>query len=127
MPHVTKIPRKPEGVGAEIKALASGGEMGVIIGLDLMEGQEHQRQKPFWDEFGEGTAVCLRLMTPYFRRGHILHADSAFSSVKTLCALASRGVRFMGIVKTAHRQFPVRFLRLWAITATWGPYLVGIS
>ena len=34
MPHKTKIARKPEGVGAEMKALACG-EAGIILKLDV--------------------------------------------------------------------------------------------
>ena len=39
MPHKTKIARKPEGVEAEMKALACG-ETGIILKLDVMEGRE---------------------------------------------------------------------------------------
>ena len=44
MPHVSKIIRKPEGVSAEMKAIACG-ESGIIMGLDIMEGKEAMRQK----------------------------------------------------------------------------------
>ena len=37
LPHVTKITRKPEGVGAEMKAVADG-DTGCILRVDLMEG-----------------------------------------------------------------------------------------
>ena len=39
MPHKTKIACKPEGVGAEMKALARG-ETGIILNLNVMEGRE---------------------------------------------------------------------------------------
>ena len=39
MPHTTKIARKPEGVGAEMKALAFG-ETGIILKLDVMDFKE---------------------------------------------------------------------------------------
>jgi hypothetical protein len=41
-------------------------------------------------------------------------ADSAFSSVKTLLALAEHGIRFMGMVKTAHQEFLMTYLQSWA-------------
>ena len=44
-PHVTKIARKPEGVGAEMKALADG-ESNIMLRLDIMEGKDRQREKP---------------------------------------------------------------------------------
>ena len=60
LPHVTKIARKPEGVGAEMKAVADG-ESNIMLRLDIMEGKERQAQKPFADIGSEGTAITLRL------------------------------------------------------------------
>lgn len=110
-PHVTKIIRKPEGVGAELKTAADG-DSGIMIRLDVMEGKDVQQRKPFYNTFkSEGTAVVLRLVEPWFNSGRVIHADSAFSSVKTLQALQKFGMFFMGIVKTAHTQFPLKFLQ----------------
>ncbi|OWZ13602.1 hypothetical protein PHMEG_00013046, partial [Phytophthora megakarya] len=57
LPHKTKITRKPEGKGTELKSIADG-ESGV-------EGQARQRSKQYAREYGEGTAVVLRLAKPY--------------------------------------------------------------
>lgn len=46
MPHKTKIVRKPEGVGAELKAMACG-STGILLKLDIMEGKEANHLKPF--------------------------------------------------------------------------------
>ena len=100
-PHKTKIAWKPEGVGAEMKALCDGNS-GILLRLDIMEGKQRQASKEFHGEFGEGTAVILRLTKDYFGTNRTVHADSAFSSVKTAEALQKRGLHFMGIVKTAH-------------------------
>ena len=86
MPHVTKIPRKPKGKGAEMKALADR-QTKILIQLDVMEGKEHQQKKTFADIGSEGTAVTLRLTQPWFGSGQVVHADSASSSVKTCMAL----------------------------------------
>ena len=59
-PHKTKIPRKPEGVGAEMKTLCCG-VTGIIMKLDIMQGKDHQAAKPFYSEYGEETAITLRL------------------------------------------------------------------
>ncbi len=45
-PHVTKIKRKPEGVGAELKCAADG-DSGIMLRLDVMEGQAAQRAKEY--------------------------------------------------------------------------------
>ena len=105
MPHKTKIVRKSEGVGAELKAMACG-STGILLKLDIMEGKGANHLKPFSAEFGESTAVVLRLCSSLFGTGRIVHADSAFSSVKTLLALEERGLYFQGMVKDAHKEYP---------------------
>ena len=109
-PHVTKIARKPEGVGAELKAAADG-ETNIMLSLDIMEGKEHQRVKKYADVGSEGTAVCLRLCEHYFASGRVIHADSAFSSVRTCLAMRKYGLHFMGCVKTARKFFPTAYFK----------------
>ena len=60
------------------------GVTGIIMKLDIMEGKDRQAAKPFYAEYGEGTAITLRLTWHYFGSLHVIHADRAFSSVKTL-------------------------------------------
>ena len=79
-----------------------------------MEGKQWQASKEFHCEFGEGTAVTLCLTKKYFGTNRTVHADSAFSSVKTSEALQKRGLHFMGIVKTAHKEIPKEYLGDWA-------------
>ena len=42
--HLTKIIRKPKGVGSEMKCLADGG-VGIMLQLDICEGKEAEAQK----------------------------------------------------------------------------------
>ena len=74
-----------EGVGAEMKSLACG-EAGILLKLDIMEGEEANQRKDYAQLYGEGTAVTLRLTQEYYGTGRVVHADSAFSAVKTLLA-----------------------------------------
>lgn len=113
IPHQTKIQRKPEGVGAELKALADG-ESGILIGVDIMEEKAAMAQKPYAQQYGAGAGVCLRLCQPYSGTPRLLVADSAFASVKTLMAVFSLfGIFFIGAVKTASRMFPKKWLAEW--------------
>ena len=113
LPHKTKIQRKPEGQGAELKALACA-ETNIILRLDLMEGKDANRLKAYVAEFGEGTAVVLRLCSPYAGTGRFVVADSAFSSIKCCIAVyCILGLFFGGMVKTAHMHFPKDFLNNW--------------
>jgi len=113
IPHLTKIPRKPEGIGAELKAVACS-TTGLLLRLEVMEGKQRQSQKPYASEFGEGTAVVLRLTHDFKGSGRTVIGDSAFSSVRTLIALKQRGLYYMGCVKTAHSGFPKKVLESWA-------------
>ncbi len=112
MPHVTKIQRKPEGVGAELKTVACATTK-ILLKIDIVECAARQHKKRFHAEFGAGTSCVLRLCEGYFGSGRTVVADSAFSSVKTLLALKKQGLFFMGMVKTAHREFPKAVLQSW--------------
>ena len=113
LPHQTKIARKPEGVGAEMKSVACAESL-LILRVDVMEGKERNRLKQWSQEYGEGTAVVLRLCAPWAGTGRIVIADSAFSSVKTLIAVFSLlGLFFGGMVKTAHTHFPKAYFQQW--------------
>lgn len=113
LPHKTKIMRKPQGIGAELKSLADG-ESGILVNLEFMEGRDAQALKEFCDVYQSSIALTLRAVRHYFGTGITLHADSAFSSVATAKALRSRGIHFMGCVKTACRMFPKRFFQEWS-------------
>ena len=65
LPHKTKIIRKPEGVGAELKSLADG-ESGILLHLELMEGKDAQAAKEFCDEYPSSIAMTLRIVKKYF-------------------------------------------------------------
>ena len=113
LPHKTKIVRKPEGVGAELKSLCDG-ESGILLHLEIMEGKDTRGVKEFSDRYPSSIALTLRITKKYFGTGITVHADSAFSSVACAIALASRGLYFMGCVKTATKMFPKKYLQNWA-------------
>ena len=89
-------------------------ETGIIFKLDVMEGWEANRRKDFSLEYGEGTAATLRLTKEYYSTGRVVHADTTFSSVKTLLALRESGLFLMGMKKTAHKEYPSAFIKSWA-------------
>ena len=114
-PHVTKIQRKPEGIGVEYKALADG-YSGIIIKLEVMEGAERMSKLKYTDTYNAGTASLLRLTdSPVLQNSwRTIVGDSAFGSVQ--CAIAAdveRGLYFMVAIKTAHAFFPATYLLKW--------------
>jgi Transposase IS4 len=112
LPNKTKIVRKPEGVGAELKSLADG-ESGILLHLELMEGKEAQAAKEFCDEYPSSIAMTLRIVKHYFNSGRTLHADSAFGSVSCAIALRERSLFFLGCVKTASKRYSKKYLNEW--------------
>ena len=114
-PHVTKIARKPEGIGIELKALACG-ESGVILKLEVMEGKDEMHKKLI-DTYNAGTSCLLRLTDSDNIRSsyRTLIADSGFGSVEAVTALMlERGLYVMAAVKTAHSYFPLKYIQSWS-------------
>ena len=109
MPTVMKIKRKPKGVGCEVKTLADVAS-GIMVNLEINEGKEAMKEKRWQRELGAGTATTLRLSEPWHGSGRIVCGDSWFASVKTAIELRRKGLFFTGIVKTAHRMFPLKAL-----------------
>ncbi|DBA00695.1 TPA: LOW QUALITY PROTEIN: hypothetical protein N0F65_003624 [Lagenidium giganteum] len=119
LPHKTKNPRKPMSQGAEIKPIAVA-ESGVLVGIELVERKLRQRDKQFTHQFGEGTAITLRLTSPFYGSRRIVVGDSAFASVKTLAELERRGLYFMELVKTALSGYPKQHMVQRSATARRG-------
>ena len=113
LPHVSKIDRKPKGVGTELKDAADA-ESKVIIQIEIQEGKEEMTKKEYMDVYKKaGTAQVLRLTKPWHGTGRAVYADSAFASVTTAIACRQKGLRFTGLVKTATTKFPKKFLDSW--------------
>ena len=107
MPHVTKIARKPKGVGAELKDVACAVTQ-VIIALEIQEGKDAMATKKYMQEWKKtGTAQVLRLTEPWHGTGRVINADAAFASVTTAEACCMYGMHFTGLVKTATTKFPM--------------------
>jgi hypothetical protein len=57
------------------------------------------------------TAVTLRLTSSIHGSNRTVIGDSAFSSVSTATACRNYGMHFIGIIKTAHKQYPKAILQ----------------
>jgi hypothetical protein len=110
VPHSTKIPRKPESVGVELKDMADG-ETGIILAVEIQEGKEAEKLKDYAQRYGSGTSLCLRLTKHYWGSKRVLVGDSAFASVKTVAAMWEHAkLFFWGMVKQAHSEYPKKYL-----------------
>lgn len=109
MPAVIKIKRKPKGVGCEAKTIADS-QTNIMIGLELNEGKNDMSNKKWQRQFDAGTATTLRLTEPWHGSGRIVVGGSWFSSVKTAVELSKCGLFYIGMLKTAHWNFPLKKL-----------------
>jgi hypothetical protein len=71
------------------------------------------RNKNFLEESegSSGTASVLRLVENYFYSGRTIYADSTFASVRTALKCSEKGLHFMGLVKTAHKKYPMKYFK----------------
>ena len=114
LPCYVAIDRKPEN-GCEIQNSACG-VSGIMLRLKLVknvEAEEASQQDPDREEnegLIHGCVVLKDLVEPWYDSGRVICADSYFASVSTAVETARLGLRFIGVVKTATRQFPKAYL-----------------
>ena len=108
LPTYRAIDRKPEN-GCEIKTSACG-RSGIILRLEIVKSPTNDAQNDEDAGMSHGTALTCRLTGPWAYTNRIVCADSYFASVETARVLFEKGTRFIGVVKTAHRGFPLAHL-----------------
>jgi len=57
-----------------------------------------------------GCDVLYELVKPWANTNRLVVADSFFASVTTAIKLKSAGLRFIGVVKTATKGYPMQYL-----------------
>jgi len=107
LPMYVAIDRKPEN-GCEIQNAACG-RSGIMLRLSVVTSTEHRQETAAGDNDGQphGTAVIKNLVAPWAGTTRVVCADSYFASVATAQQLLGMGLRFIGVVKTATRGFPM--------------------
>jgi hypothetical protein len=116
--HITKIIRKPKGVGIELKASCDG-ETNIILRLEIQEGALVAGTKEFETaphNLPFHCAVVLRLANPWLRSGRVIKGDSAFTSVKTAIEVLKRGCHYQGPLKSCYSGFPKEHFEEWGRT-----------
>ena len=115
LPHYIAIDRKPEN-GLEIQNAACG-ESGIMMALKLVKGgaeDDDEDEEGVYngnkDDVPHGAKVMMKLLRPWINTQRIVCADSYFASVTAAELLHMNGLRFIGVVKTATRKFPMAHL-----------------
>ena len=106
VPHLTKIIRKPCGVGVESKDTADV-STGILLHLEIQEGAEQMERKRVCDMYPKHVATTLQLTEFLHWKGHVVYGDSYLASLQTTKALLERGtyMYFTGIVKQHQKGF----------------------
>jgi len=110
LPMYVAIDRKPEN-GCEIQNTACG-RSGIMLRLSVVTSAEHQRATGTDNDDGlpHGASVLKRLVAPWAGTQRVVCADSYFASVAAANQLLTMGLRFIGVVKTATRGYPMEAL-----------------
>ena len=110
LPTYVAIDRKPEN-GCEIQNAACGHSR-VMIQLKIVKTAEEENASAVTDDDGinNGTNVLKFLVEPWVRMDHCVCADSYFTSVNAVTVMRMMGLRFIGVVKTATKKFPMSYL-----------------
>ena len=117
LPMYVAIDRKPEN-GCEIQSAACG-RSGIMIRLKMVKtADEEDRQHELASGEGNneqgllhGATVMKELVLPWLHTDRIVCGDSYFASVPAALMLSRNGMRFIGVVKTATRQYPMGYLQ----------------
>lgn len=104
------IDRKREN-GCEIQNAACA-RSGILLNLRLVTTAEHRRATHVdeSEDLPDGTYILMELVGPWARTKRIVCADSYFAIVPTAKKLLAMGLRFIGVVKTATRGYPMGVL-----------------
>ena len=110
LPMYVAIDRKPEN-GCEIQNAACG-HSGVMIRLKIVKTAEEENASAVTEDDGNnhGTNVLKFLVEPWERTDRCVCVDSYFTSVNAVTVLRMMGLRFIGVVKTATKKFPMSYL-----------------
>jgi hypothetical protein len=112
--YIATINRKPENRG-EIQD-ASCGKSGIMLQLKLVKGADADREShESKEETLHGAKVLYDLVSPWRNSHWIVCADSYFASVPAALLLWRHGLRFIGVIKTATKQYPFKYLhnKVW--------------
>jgi Transposase IS4 len=119
LPMYVAMERKPDN-GCEIQNSACG-KSGIMMRLKLVKTADENRaaaairaaespQLESSESIPHSAAILRELVLPWIHTDRIVCADSYFASVPAAKLMSCNGMRFIGVVKTATRNFPMRYL-----------------
>ena len=91
------------------------GKLGVMLRLKIVKTakahrQEHDNTNAEDSNVNKSTQVMKELVLPWAKTDCVVVGDSYFASIQATRELYKIGLRFIGVVKTATRDFPYKHL-----------------
>jgi len=120
LPMYVAIDHKPER-GCRIHHAACG-KSGIMLCLRLVKTATEVEANSLAEDDGwllHGTKVLSELVSPWYHTDCVVCADSYFASVPAAEYLLERGLKFIGVVKTATRHFPQSYLANIEFSESW--------
>lgn len=108
LPFYVSLERKPES-GGELHTSACG-TAGIMLRMQFAKSIDERDRFVEAEATNYGTEVALDLCAPWTGTSRVVVGDSFFSSVETAKKMYRNGLRYIGVVKTASRGFPMSFL-----------------
>ena len=83
-----------------------------MIRLKIVKTAEEENASAVTEDDGNnhGTNVLKFLVEPWVRTDRCVCADSYFTSINAVTVLRMMGLRFIGVIKTATKKFPMSYL-----------------
>jgi hypothetical protein len=89
-----------------------------MLYLEVQEGKERMARLKYVEEYQATTACTLRLLAalglgenslpPDKKLHRVVFGDSWFASYETMKGLREKlGLHFVGVIKTAHKEYPI--------------------
>jgi hypothetical protein len=114
--------RKPEN-GCEIQNCCDG-KSGIMMQLCVVKSCDTDSEDI--EDLNHGTKILLDLVKPWWNKmQHVICADSYFSSVQKVLDCHSKGLQFIGVMKTATKSYPMNYLSHVPITDHGNHCIIG--
>ncbi len=108
LPTHRAIGRKP-GSECEIKTSACG-RIGIMLQMQIVKSDKSEEKRDTNEFVTHSASITRQLVEPWKNTNRIVGRDACIASVNTFKQMYDIGLRFIGVVKTAHRHFSAQYL-----------------
>jgi hypothetical protein len=107
---------------------------GIMLYLEVQEGKERMARLKYVEDYQATTACTVRMLAalslvenslpPDKKLQRVVFGDSWFASYETMKGLREKlGLNFVGVIKTAHKEYPIEQCRWCLVGEDRGKYV----